>query len=84
MGGSHWLKEVLRAKLVTFLIPELTLGGVGAIGLGTWVQLPSLQIAVALLVVVLALIDSTTLIVWGSVFDGNMNQHAEGTMQTIL
>jgi hypothetical protein len=74
----------LRARLISFLLPVLFIGLAVCLILSWWVRLSFYDAGVAALLIVLLLVGYTAFIVWGSAFDLDINQVAEGAMQTLM
>jgi hypothetical protein len=74
----------LRARLFVFLLPVLSIGLAVCIILNWWLRLPIYDTSMAALLVILLLVGYTACIVWGSAFDLDINQMAEGAMQTLM
>ena len=74
----------LRARLVVFLLPVLSIGLAVCCMTSWWLRLPIYAAAMAALLTVLLLVGYTACIVWGSVLDLDINQVAEGAMQSLM
>ena len=74
----------LRARLVVFLLSILSIGLVVSILLAWELHLSFFDGAIATLLMALLLVGYTTCIVWGSTFDLDINQVAEGAMQHLM
>jgi len=74
----------LRARLVSFLLPVLSIGLAVCLVLSWWQRLSLYEAGLAALLMALLLIGYTLFIVWGSAFDLDINQVAEGAMQTLM
>jgi hypothetical protein len=74
----------LRARLVVFLLPVLFIGLTVCLALTGWLRLPIYDTGMAALLMILLLVGYTACIVWGSAFDLDINQVAEGAMQTLM
>lgn len=74
----------LRARLVSFLLPVLSIGLAVCLVLSWWQRLSLYDAAVAALLMALLLTGYTSFIVGGSAFDLVSSQVAEGAMQTLM
>jgi hypothetical protein len=74
----------LRARLVSFLLPVLSISLAVCLVLSCWQRLPFADAAEATLLIALLLTGHTSFIVLGSAFDLDRNQVAEGAMQTLM
>ncbi len=74
----------LRARLVSFLLPVLSIGLAVCLVLSWWQRLSLYEAGLAALLMALLLIGYTLFIVWGSAFDLDSNQVAEGAMQSLM
>ena len=74
----------LRARLVSFLLPALSIGLVVWLILSLWLRLSFYDAGLAVVVIALLLIGYTFFIVLGSAFDLDSDQVAEGAMQTLM
>jgi len=74
----------LRARLVGFLLPVLTISLVVCCITSWWLRLTIYEAGMAALLMALLLVGYTACIVWGSVFDLDINQLAEGAMQNLM
>jgi hypothetical protein len=73
----------LRARLTVFLIPVLLIGLPLSLAFSWWIGLPAIELARAILMVILILTGYTTFIVWGSAWDEDLNLASEGMMQVL-
>ncbi|MDQ2715923.1 MAG: hypothetical protein M3Z08_13525 [Chloroflexota bacterium] len=76
--------DFLMARLLVFLEPSLSIGLLATLGWGWWVGLSPLELAPAVLAVLLVVTGVTALFVWGSAWDEDLNQSVEGKMQMLL
>lgn len=74
----------LRARLVVFLIPMLSIGLLLGLVFAWWTGLTAFETVLAMLTVALVLTGYTTFIVWGSAWDEDLSLTAEGMMQVLL
>ncbi len=78
------MARFLRARLVSFLLPVLSIGLTVCLVLSWRQRLSFYDAGVAALLMALLLVGYTLFIVWGSAFDLDINQVAGGTMQTLM
>lgn len=76
--------QVLRAKLLVFLLPVLGEGFVMGIILSWLNRLSLLQAGDALLLVLLIIPGALCLLVWGSAWDADLNRNVEGATERLL
>ncbi len=76
--------QLLRAKLVVFLLPFAMQGYGALLVLAWWLGLPPLEVAWAGLLLAPLLASMAMLVVWGSTVDANLNLHIEGGVQALL
>lgn len=76
--------HILWAKLVLFLLPTLIEALVLGLFLCRWTGLALSQVGSVLLLIPLIVLPCTALLVWGSVWDENLNQSVEGRADTLL
>ncbi|MDQ2902628.1 MAG: hypothetical protein M3Y81_03640 [Chloroflexota bacterium] len=76
--------DFLVARLLVFLLPALSIGLPATLGWGWWTGLSPLELAAAVLAVLLLVTGVTVLFVWGSAWDEDLNQSVEGKMQMLL
>ncbi|MBA2285322.1 MAG: hypothetical protein H0W02_07570 [Ktedonobacteraceae bacterium] len=74
----------LMARLLVFLLPALSISLPATLGWGWWAGLSPLELAAAVLAVLLVVTGVTALFVWGSAWDEDLNQTVEGSMQMLL
>lgn len=74
----------LRARLVSFLLPALSIGLLVCLVLSLWLRLPFYDACLAAVLITLLLTGYTSFIVLGSAFDLDSNQMAEGAMQALM
>jgi hypothetical protein len=74
----------LRARLVVYLLPVLSIGLAVCCITSLWLRLPIYEAGMAAFLMSLLLVGYTACIVWGSVFDLDINQVVEGAMQTLM
>ena len=78
------LATILRARLIVFLLPTLITSLGISLALGLRVGLPFGEQGFASITVLLIITGCTTLPVWGSVWDENLNLVIEGTIQMMM
>jgi hypothetical protein len=78
------IAEILRAKLTVFLAPVLLAGLAITLLLGRWIGLSAYEVGYAASAVALIVVGDTALLVWGSVWDEDLDVVLEGAMQTLL
>ncbi len=78
------LSQIIRAKLVLFLLPVLTEGLLITLLLSWLVRLPLSQLGFALVAVLCTITATVALPVLGSVLDEDLEATVEGGMQAIL
>ena len=78
------MASFLRARLLSFLLPALSIGLLVCIVLSLWLQLSFYDAVIAALLLTLLLTGYTSFIVLGSAFDLDANQVAEGVMQALM
>ncbi|MBA2284026.1 MAG: hypothetical protein H0W02_00935, partial [Ktedonobacteraceae bacterium] len=61
--------DFLIARLLVFLVPSLSVGLLATLGWGWWTDLSPLELALAVLAVLLMVTGVTALFVWGSAWD---------------
>ena len=74
----------LRARLVSFLLPALSIGLTVCLVLSLWQRLSFYDAGLAVVLIALLLTGYTSFIVLGSAFDLDSNHVAEGAMQTLM
>ncbi len=84
LAAPPGIATYLRARLVVFLIPMLSIGLIMGIVFAWWTGLTASETALVMLTVALVLIGYTTFIVWGSAWDEDLSLTAEGMMQLLL
>lgn len=78
------LADILRARLMLFLLPVLVEGLAIDLILGWRLGLTISEIGFAAVAIILVIIACTTLSAWGSIWDEDLNLAVEGTVQMIL
>jgi hypothetical protein len=74
----------LRARLISYLVPDLLIGWLSALILGAWIGLNLFSLLLALALLSLILAGFVALTVLGSVLDADLTQVAEDSMQILL
>ena len=77
-------RVLLRAKLMTFLLPALCLAFLLSIALGGWLHMPLLIMVPIVSQVFLLIIGPITLLTLGSVWDEDLSIVVEGAIQMLL
>lgn len=78
------LAEILRAKLMVFLLPVLLEGLTIGLFLSWRLGLTLSSMSFATMAIILVILGCTALPVWGSVWDEDLNLMVEGAMQTLM
>ncbi len=78
------LAQILRAKLLQFLMPLLIEGVSISLALSWWLTLPLIQVGFVLLASALIIMGSVTLLVLGSAWDLDLHTIVEGMEQMLL
>lgn len=78
------MAQLLHAKLVQFLLPAAGIGLLSGLFYSWQLHLMLLQIAIALSAMLLMIIGTLVVLVWGSIWDEDLNLAVEGTLQMIL
>jgi hypothetical protein len=78
------MASFLRVRLVSFLLPALSIGLLVCLVLSLWLRLSFYNAVVAALLLMLLLTGYTSFIVLGSAFDLDSNQVAEGAAQNLM
>lgn len=82
--APHTMAAFLRARLVSFLLPALSIGLALCLVLSFWQRLSFYEAGLAVVLIALLLTGYTAFIVLGSAFDLDRNQVAEGVMQMLM
>ena len=84
LAAPPGIAAYLRARLVVFLIPMLSIGLALSLVFAWWTGLTAFETVLAVLTVALVLIGYTTFIVWDSAWDEDLSLTAEGMMQVLM
>jgi hypothetical protein len=84
LAAPPGIAAYLRARLVVFLIPMLSIGLALSLVFAWWTGLTAFETVLATLTIALVLIGYTTFIVWGSAWDEDLSLTAEGMMQVLM
>ncbi|HKF36702.1 MAG TPA: hypothetical protein VKB35_07340 [Ktedonobacteraceae bacterium] len=84
LAAPPGITTYLRARLLVFLIPMLSIGLLLSLVFAQWAGLTVSETALAMLTIALVLIGYTTFIVWGSAWDEDLSLTAEDMMQEEL
>jgi len=78
------LPGILRAKLAVFLTPLLAEGLLLSLALGLWLQVSPGDLLYVVMLVALIIVVPTTVLIWGSAWDEDLNLPVEGGMAALI